>query len=105
MSIENKNIRERFPNWLPLPRDIEFVETPSVEEDDLFPKGEIVEFHERQGIGILENMSGKRYTFRLEMLELVGPKGHARYVKPGGRVGFDVARTKNGPQIIKLKVY
>lgn len=105
MVIESRHIQGRLPNWLPLPMVSEYVETPAVEDDDLFPKGEIVEFHKRQGIGVVKNAAGKCISFKLETIELIGPKGQPRYVKAGGRVGFDVARTKNGYQITKLKIY
>lgn len=105
MALERVNVEARPPNWLPLPGAVIEEAPPPVEEDDLFPKGDVISFHPRQGVGFIRSVSGERISFRLDEVELVGPKGHRRYIAEGRRIGYDVARTTDGVRVTKLKVY
>jgi hypothetical protein len=103
--MEMKQIKERFQNWLPLPQVFECLDSPEVSEEDMFPKGEVVEYYEKQGIGTISAVSGKKFPFSLDVTELIGPKGQAKYLRAGGRVGYDVARSGNSCRVVRMKVY
>ena len=101
-------IEARPPNWLPLPgaepapaREAE----PAVDDEDLFPKGRVQTFYPRQGEGAIANDRGELIPFCVAEIELVGPKGHARYLAAGARVGYDVSCTSHGRRISRMKVY
>ena len=98
----------RPPNWLPLPQ-ASFVkkvtEEAPVEVNDLFPKGEVVTFYPHQGYGYIKDRQGQEILFRLEELELIGPKGDKKHITVGARVGYDVSCTSSGPHVRVLKVY
>ncbi|HPM40978.1 MAG TPA: hypothetical protein PLY45_00905 [bacterium] len=101
-------LEAREPNWLPLPvgRVAEAAEdSPEVSEEDLFPKGEVVSFYPRQGLGTLRNARDEIVPFSLSEVELVGPKGHPKYLMGGARVGFDVSWTSGGTRVCRMKVY
>jgi len=105
MTLERTNVEARPPNWLPIPGEIVEEVSPEVEEDDLFPKGEVVSFYPRQGYGQILSSNGEKFIFRMEEVELVGPKGHTRYIVEGCRVGYDVGQTSGGMHVTKLKPY
>ncbi|MBT3181301.1 MAG: hypothetical protein HN337_02195 [Deltaproteobacteria bacterium] len=105
MTIDKVDVEVRAVNWLPLPCDIVMEDSPSVEEDDLFPKGEVMSFHPKQGYGEIKNVRGELIGFRMEELEMIGPKGDAKYLSEGKRVGYDVGWTSHGMHITKIKVY
>lgn len=97
----------RPPNWLPLPgeRITGGESAPHVDEDDVFPKAEVLTFYPRQGVGTLKTDRGETFDFSLANIELVGPKGHMRYLDAGARVGYDVSWTSHGLKINRLKIY
>lgn len=98
----------RAPNWLPLPTEdipASAEQMPVVEENDLFPKGEVVSFYPRQGVGTMKNARGEELPFRIAEVDLVGPKGHPRYIAQGARVGYDVGWSSHGMRLCRMKVY
>lgn len=97
----------RPPNWLPLPGERIGREeaVPHVDEDDVFPKGQVLTFYPRQGVGTLRSDRGQAFDFSLSNIDLIGPKGHPRYLAAGARVGFDVSWTSHGLKINRLKIY
>lgn len=100
-------LEARPPNWLPVPGARRQVAeaAPHVEEDDVFPKGQILSFFPRQGVGTLKSDRGETFPFSLAEIDLVGPKGQRRYVASGARVGFDVSWTSHGLRISRMKIY
>lgn len=105
MNLDNTAFKARPSNWLPIPGVAFDEKMPTVEEDDMFPKGEVVQFYPRQGCGSIKNKHGGVIPFRLKEIELVGPKGDARYLSIGCRVGFDASHTSGGPLVTKIKIY
>lgn len=105
MAVERLQVEARRPNWLPLPCEPMGEKVPSVEEDDLFPKGEITQFLPRQGIGRLLSARGDAIPFDLSQIELVGPKGQPRFIKVGGRVGYDASHVSDGLKVTRMKIY
>lgn len=104
-SESSKNFEARSPNWLPVPSCERSHSTQNVEENDLFPKGDVVEFFLQQGRGVVEKQGGGvRYPFNLDVIEIVGAKQVSQLVV-GMKVGYDIARTSEGPRITKLKIY
>ena len=101
-------IEARSPNWLPLPGAQPAPpseEAPIVDENDLFPKGRVEAFYPRQGEGMVLNDRGERIPFRVAEIDLIGPKGNARYIAAGARVGYDVSCTSHGRRVSRIKVY
>lgn len=103
--MESRKVLTREINWLPLPGVDDFSSMPQVEEDDFFSKAEIISVFPRQGKGTIKNGKNQEMEFLISDLEFVGPKNEKRYLKIGGRVGYDVARTSDGARIVKLKIY
>jgi cold shock CspA family protein len=105
MRVES-HAEARPPNWLPLPgEELAAGEPPPVvNEDDLFPKGEVLSFYPQQGYGYVKNDRGQELVFRLTEIALVGPKDE-RYLAPGCRVGYDVSWTSHGLHVSRLKIY
>lgn len=104
----DSTLQVRFPNWLPFPgRRLQApVEMePAVDEHDLFAKAEIIRYYPNQGYGFLKNTRGEDIFFRVAELDLVGPKGHKKYLRVGRRVGIDVGWTSRGLHVSKMKVY
>lgn len=97
----------RPANWLPLPQIglAKKVAETVVDENDFFPKGEVISFYPRQGYGYVKNNQGHEILFRLEELDLVGPKADANNIAVGSRVGYDVSWTSSGLHICTLKIY
>lgn len=95
----------RAPNWLPLPGEILGAAEPTVDENDLFPKGNVTSLYAHQGYGLIKNDRGEEISFSLAEVSLVGPKGHRRYLAEGCRVGYDVSWTSHGLHVSKMKIY
>jgi len=96
----------RPPNWLPLPQPglMKVVEV-KVDENDLFPKGEVSSYFPRQGYGFIKDRNGKDVYFKLEELDFVGPKADKSYLSVGSKVGYDISCTSHGPHVRVLKIY
>lgn len=96
-------------NWLPIPGErlgsAAKIQEIKVDENDLFTKGEVVSFYPLQNYGSVRGAHGEMLPFSLPQIELIGPKGKKHFIAVGGRVGYDVARTSDGPHIVKMKVY
>jgi len=108
MFSQSTQIAARPVNWLPLPSESlikKAAEEQIVDENDLFPKGEVVKFYPLQGYGYVKNRQDKEILFRLGELDLVGPKADKKYVAVGARVGYDISCTSSGPHIRVLKIY
>lgn len=105
MNLDKTSFAARPPNWLPIPGVVFGEKMPAVEENDMFPKGEVVQFYPRQGHGSIKNRRGDLIPFHLKEIELVGPKGDARYLSTGCRVGFDASHTSDGLLATKIKIY
>lgn len=97
-------VKERAPNWLPIPGAISAEERNSarVVEDDFFRKGEIVNFRPKQRHGEVTNDRGDRIPFNLHDISVLGDPSN---IGDGLRVGYDIARTSRGPRVTVLKVY
>lgn len=101
-------VEARPPNWLPLPGGEKTgiaASVPQVDENDLFPKGEVLSFYPNQGMGFVRSKGGKTLSFSVKEIDLIGPKNSARYITAGSRVGFDYSHTSHGLRITRLKVY
>lgn len=96
-------IQSRPRNWLPPPSLLEAA--PVVDEDDLFPKGTVVDFYPKQGIGRIKTDRNGVLEFSLGQVELIGEKARALNIAAGARIGFDVSWTSKGLKISKIKVY
>jgi cold shock CspA family protein len=105
MSLEKLKIEARPQNWLPLPQHVVEEEEQQVDEDDFFPKGEVLVFYPRQGKGSIKDSRGAEIPFSLTDVELIGRKNSVQYILPGKRIGYDVARTEGGTRVTKIKVY
>ncbi|HPQ81803.1 MAG TPA: hypothetical protein PLZ86_08810, partial [bacterium] len=95
-------VEVRAPHWLPLPipEDPSAVDSePVVEANDLFAKGRVVLFYERQGVGVMKGARGERLPFSVSEVELVGPKNHARFISEGAPVGYDVGWSSHGMRV------
>lgn len=105
--IQKERVKKRPPNWLPLlnifravrPEDIE------VSRDDLFPKGEITKFFDKQEYGFIKDQHGKDLYFHLNELDFVGPKNQKSFIKAGVKVGYDVSWTSHGLHVKRMKIY
>lgn len=102
-------LESRPANWLPLPGPVLGADatdnTPQVDENDLFVKGEVASFFPNQGKGSVKTKSAEEMPFDLKEISLIGPKGESRYLGVGARVGFDASSTSKGKRITKLKIY
>ena len=101
-------VKERQPNWLPLPgvEDSGRVqELSEVDETDKFSKATVEEFYPRQGYGYIKTDGGQRVMFDVRLVRLVGHTADARYLKEGHRVGYDLGKTHQGPRVSTLKIY
>jgi hypothetical protein len=105
MSVSQSRPEARQPNWLPVPAAESILEVVTVEEDDLFTKGEVMSFHPRQKRGRIKDAKGNAVRFNLSEAKLIGPKGDPRYLSAGARIGYDVGWTSAGLHITKIKVY
>lgn len=107
MTNIESHVKARHPNWLPLPAKEQggVINRQDVDENDAFSKANICSFFPRQGVGAIVSDRGETIPFSLSEIELVGPKGNARYIIQGGRVGFDVSRTSHGKRVSRMKVY
>lgn len=105
MLLEKQKIEVRPPNWLPLPQYVVEEEEQHVDEDDFFPKGEVLSFYPRQGKGSIKDSHGVEIRFSLTHVELVGQKNSLQHISQGKRIGYDVARTDGGMRVTKIKVY
>ncbi len=99
-------VTARQLNWLPLPQAglTRAVET-KVDENDLFPKGEVASYFPRQGYGFIKDRNGNEVYFKLDELELVGPKADKNYISVGAKIGYDISCTSKGPHVRALKIY
>lgn len=107
MTNQVSQIAARPPNWLPLPQ-IGLVKKAAgvqVDENDLFPKGEVASFYPNQGYGYIKDRNGNEVYFKLEELDLVGPKTDKSHITIGAKVGYDLSCTSRGPHVRILKVY
>lgn len=106
MNDASQKVLARSPNWLPLPQAglVQKVIETVVDENDFFPKGEVISFFPRQGYGYIKNNQGQEIFFCLEELDLVGPKPAAD-LSIGSRVGYDVSWTSSGLHVRTLKIY
>lgn len=94
-------------NWLPLPQMglAKKVSEQVVDENDLFPKGQVTQFYPYQGYGYVKNNRGVEIIFNMDEIELVGPKADKKHLAVGARVGYDVSWTSKGLHIRALKIY
>jgi cold shock CspA family protein len=76
-----------------------------VDENDLFPKGQITQYYPYQGYGYVKDNRGKEVVFKMDEIELIGPKADKQFLAAGSRVGYDVSWTSSGLHIRKLKIY
>jgi hypothetical protein len=95
----------RPPNWLPLP----LAEEPlvrrrevTVDEGDLFRKGDVSAYYVQQRRGFIRNERGSLIPFLLDEITLLGD---ARDLEAGLRVGYDVSRTSHGARVTRMKIY
>lgn len=96
----------RPPNWLPLPQTgLAKAQETVVDTNDLFPKGEVVSYFPKQGYGFIKDRNGNEVIFKLEELDLVGPKSDKTCISVGSKVGYDISCTSHGPHVRALKVY
>lgn len=106
--ISNRDLKGSFevraPNWLPVPSCEKGQLRQNVEEGDMFPKADVVEFFQHQGRGIVQRHDGRQYDFSLEEIEVVGPNPSSQ-ISVGMKVGYDLSRTSHGTKITKLKIY
>ena len=100
-------VTARPPNWLPLPQAGLTKKAAEIEVDanDLFPKGEVASFYPHQGYGFIRDRNGNEVYFKLDELELVGPKAEKSHIKEGAMVGYDISCTSHGPHVRTLKIY
>lgn len=101
----NTRYESHQPNWLPLPFEPAKSRAAVTLEDDLFAKGEILEFYPKQKDGVLKNTRSELISFNVTQIEFVGPKNNAAFLEAGMMVGYDLARTSHGPLINKIKIY
>ncbi len=94
-------------NWLPIPETAQLKGSvlQTVDENDLFSKGIISQYYPYQGFGYVKNSRGEEIIFKLDEVELVGPKANKKYLISQCRVGYDVSWASNGLHISKLKPY
>ena len=110
MSVEilNNELKNKFEarpsNWLPVPSCEKTQSLQNIEDDDFFPKADVVEFFYQQGAGMVERQGGIRYPFDLDVVEVVGSKPVSQ-LSVGMKVGYDIARTSDGYRVTKLKIY
>lgn len=102
-----REVKPRVPNWLPAParRVAPVAKEPVVDENDLFPKGEIVKFFQQQDYGFIHDQHGSDVYFHLNELDLVGPKNKRDSIRVGAKVGYDVSWTSHGLHVRRLKIY
>jgi len=100
-------VTARPPNWLPLPQAGLAKKAAEIQVDtnDLFPKGEVAIFYPNQGYGYIKDRNGNEVYFKLEELDLVGPKADKSHITVGAKVGYDISCTSHGPHVRILKVY
>lgn len=98
-------VAARAPNWLPLPGAEIDLAPQVVDENDLFPKGFVTSYYPQQGLGLVKNDRGEEISFSLAEVDLIGPKGHRKFLSEGCRVGYDISCTSHGPRVSKIKVY
>lgn len=101
--IESK-FEARQSNWLPLPVFEKSAPRQTIVEDDFFPKADVLEYFPKQRKGQLVDSRGRRFSFDLDEVELIGVVG-AESLTGGIKVGYDVSRTFGGVRITKLKIY
>ena len=101
MTIEPRS--ERTPNWLPLPCAADAPKEQQVDENDLFPKAEVVSFYAQQGFGSIRNARGDLLPFRLSGLDVAAAGRGGLAV--GRRVGYDASWTSGGMRVSRIKVY
>lgn len=107
MTSQTSQVIARPQNWLPLPQvglTKKAVEV-EVDENDLFPKGEVLSFYPHQGYGFLKDRNGNEVYFKLEELDLIGPKADKNNIVVGAKVGYDISCTSHGHHIRTLKIY
>lgn len=107
MTSQTSQVVARPPNWLPLPQGglTKKAAEVEVDENDLFPKGEVISFYPHQGYGFIKDRNGNEVYFKLEELDLVGPKADKTHITVGAKVGYDLSCTSHGPHIRTLKIY
>jgi hypothetical protein len=64
--------------------------------------GRITQIHAQRGLGQVETATGHTLPFSLGLVRVAGGIDAARRLRRGMRVGFDVALTDDGPQIVAL---
>lgn len=104
MKQKLSQVKERTPNWLPLPGGMpdRLRHEAQVDEGDFFAKGEVVSYLPKQAKGVIQSDHGGQLAFDLKTILVLG---EARYLEVGSRVGYDVARTSNGNRLTLLKIY
>ncbi|MDO8494323.1 MAG: cold shock domain-containing protein [Deltaproteobacteria bacterium] len=105
--IQKEQVKKRPPNWLPVFSSIVRFEKEEivVSTEDLFPKGEIVKFFDKQDYGFIKDQHGKDVYFHLNELDFVGPKNSKEHVKVGAKIGYDLSWTSHGQHVRRMKIY
>ena len=92
---------------IPFPLSIEKEERPSevyVDEDDNFPKGEIIKFFPNQGYGFMKDRAGREIYFSLGEMDVVGKKNDDE-LSIGSVVGYDLSYSGKELHVKKMKIY
>lgn len=97
-------------NRLPVPAgatiriEVEEKAVQVVDENDNFPKGEIIRYFPNQGHGFIKDKAGNEVFFNLDEMNITGQKDRGA-IEVGVKVGYDIARSGRDLHVKTMKIY